>query len=208
MVEQEAPPPLPSMRSSVHTHHPETTEHLKALLYSNIPEDDIWDKSKGDAFTKGFALLQTGWFLIQTLARLMSGIGITHLEVTTLAYATLNGVVYWFWWNKPLDIQCPIVIDLDGRLIKDSGESREPVHSGVLEPPSPVYTPSGRSKDSQYRTNPVNSTPRFQARATLDQIPLRNRAFHAWRSVRRKSSQLMQGQSLKLSPVIATHFVI
>ncbi|KAJ3537528.1 hypothetical protein NMY22_g5561 [Coprinellus aureogranulatus] len=55
------PPPPPSTRSFVGIPHLESSEHVQALLNANIPESDIWDKSKGDAFAKAFALLQTGW---------------------------------------------------------------------------------------------------------------------------------------------------
>ena len=32
------------------------------------------------------------------------------MELTTAALAGLNSVMYVFWWNKPLDVRCPIVI--------------------------------------------------------------------------------------------------
>ena len=31
----------------------------------------------------------------------------THLEIITLAYATMNFVIYIFWWNKPLNVNRP-----------------------------------------------------------------------------------------------------
>jgi hypothetical protein len=32
----------------------------------------------------------------------------TKIEVVTLAFAALNFATYGLWWNKPLDVQCPI----------------------------------------------------------------------------------------------------
>ena len=73
-------------------------------------ETEIDDRSKGDALSKGFALLQITWFIIQLIARRVQGLTITELELTTAALAGLNSVMYVFWWNKPLDVRCPIVI--------------------------------------------------------------------------------------------------
>ena len=72
--------------------------------------EEIDDRSKGDALSKGIALLQITWFIIQLIARRFQGLTITELELTTAALAGLNSVMYVFWWNKPLDVRCPIVI--------------------------------------------------------------------------------------------------
>ncbi|KAF7370051.1 hypothetical protein MSAN_00635100 [Mycena sanguinolenta] len=75
-----------------------------------ISEEDIMDKSKGDALSKGVALLQGLWFTVQCLARVHQHLAVTQLEVATLAFAVLNIFVWLFWWNKPLDVQRPIVL--------------------------------------------------------------------------------------------------
>ncbi|KAG2017577.1 hypothetical protein CC2G_007078 [Coprinopsis cinerea AmutBmut pab1-1] len=70
------------------------------------------DRSKGDALAKGFVLLQTSWFVVECLARHVQRLSITEIELVTLAYAVLNSVLYFFWWDKPLDVQCPIIVPL------------------------------------------------------------------------------------------------
>lgn len=79
------------------------------LRFPNVTEEEINDRSKGDALSKGVALLQITWFIMQLLARARQGLVITELELTTAALAGLNSVMYLFWWSKPLDIQCPII---------------------------------------------------------------------------------------------------
>lgn len=79
------------------------------LRFPDVTEEEINDRSKGDALSKGVALLQITWFIIQLIARARQGLVITELELTTAALAGLNSVMYLFWWSKPLDIQCPIV---------------------------------------------------------------------------------------------------
>ncbi|KAF7370038.1 hypothetical protein MSAN_00633800 [Mycena sanguinolenta] len=76
----------------------------------DVNEEEIMDKSKGDALSKGIALLQGLWFTLQCLARAHQRLAITQLEVATLAFAVVNVFIWLLWWNKPLDVQWPIVV--------------------------------------------------------------------------------------------------
>ncbi|KIM21645.1 hypothetical protein M408DRAFT_80279 [Serendipita vermifera MAFF 305830] len=71
-------------------------------------EIELKDRGKSDSLTKGIALLQTLWFVIQCIARGTRQLPLTELEVVTLAYATLNLFIYLFWWDKPRNVECPI----------------------------------------------------------------------------------------------------
>ncbi|KAF7356036.1 hypothetical protein MVEN_00933300 [Mycena venus] len=71
---------------------------------------DIMDKSKGDALSKGVTLVQGLWFATQCLARLHQHLAITELEVATLAFAVVNILIWLLWWDKPLDVQEPMVV--------------------------------------------------------------------------------------------------
>ena len=73
--------------------------------FPRISKAEIEDKSKGDAISKGFAVLQTGWFVTQVIARGVQHLPITELELVTVAFATLNLVIYTLWWHKPLNVQ-------------------------------------------------------------------------------------------------------
>ncbi|KAF8217237.1 hypothetical protein K438DRAFT_1558839, partial [Mycena galopus ATCC 62051] len=70
----------------------------------DVDVDDIMDKSKGDALSKGIALAQGLWFITQCVARVHQGLAVTELEVTTLAFAVVNTFIWVLWWNKPLDV--------------------------------------------------------------------------------------------------------
>ena len=58
--------------------------------FPSTTEAEIDDRSKGDALSKGIALLQITWFIIQLIARRVQGLAITELELTTAALAGLN----------------------------------------------------------------------------------------------------------------------
>ncbi|KNZ71660.1 hypothetical protein J132_07826 [Termitomyces sp. J132] len=75
-----------------------------------ITEDELKDRSKGDWFSKSLLLLQVTWFILQILVRRVQHLAITELEIATLAFAILNFATYIFWWNKPFDVGCPIII--------------------------------------------------------------------------------------------------
>ncbi|KAJ7331309.1 hypothetical protein DFH08DRAFT_966333 [Mycena albidolilacea] len=76
----------------------------------NVNTEDMTEKSKGDALSKGVALAQGLWFTTQCLARVHQGLAVTKLEVATLGFAVVNIFIWALWWNKPLDVQQPIVI--------------------------------------------------------------------------------------------------
>lgn len=75
------------------------------IEFPTLTKEDIEDKSKSDALAKGLVILQTLWFIIQCIARHIQGLAITELEIVTLAFCSLNGAMYFFWWHKPLDVQ-------------------------------------------------------------------------------------------------------
>ncbi|KAG2357363.1 hypothetical protein BDR07DRAFT_1530285, partial [Suillus spraguei] len=72
-----------------------------------IMEADIEDRSKGDALSKGIAILQLAWFVLQLVARYAQNLPMTLLELDTLAVAALTSIAYGFWWKKPKDVGRP-----------------------------------------------------------------------------------------------------
>jgi hypothetical protein len=73
--------------------------------------EEIEDKSKADALGKGIVCIQALWFIIQCVARLASErYSISLLELNTLAHALCMLLIYWLWWNKPLNIEEPVII--------------------------------------------------------------------------------------------------
>ncbi|KAG1741718.1 hypothetical protein EDB19DRAFT_1850920 [Suillus lakei] len=75
-----------------------------------IAEADIEDRSKGDALSKGIAVLQLAWFFIQLIARYAQNLPMTLLEIDTSAVASLTSIAYSFWWKKPKDVGRPYAV--------------------------------------------------------------------------------------------------
>ena len=78
--------------------------------------------------SKAIAILQSIWFIVQCIARGVEGLALTELELITLALASLNGLTYYFWWDKPLGVMEPIrvyTVDLGPpRMVVDKDEFR------------------------------------------------------------------------------------
>ena len=78
--------------------HPLTPEKITTLVsdgyidFPDITEKEIRDKSKGDVLSKSLVILQTGWFIMQCIARAVEHLPVTELELVTVAFATLNFV--------------------------------------------------------------------------------------------------------------------
>jgi hypothetical protein len=95
-----------------------TAEHMESLLsegriiFPDIDEDEIQDRSKGDGLSKFLVIVQTSWFVAQCITRKTQGLITTELELATLAFAVLNGAMYFLWWKKPLNVATAVHVPL------------------------------------------------------------------------------------------------
>ncbi|KDR79433.1 hypothetical protein GALMADRAFT_1240123 [Galerina marginata CBS 339.88] len=104
-----------------------------------ISENEIRDRSKGDGLSKSLAIGQTLWFALQCIVRRVDGLYITELELATAAFAFLNGVIYFLWWDKPLAVQCSVPIQLLDNYIEQPNtkssrpkRKRSPIHLSAI----------------------------------------------------------------------------
>ncbi|KAL9594735.1 MAG: hypothetical protein Q9179_005262 [Wetmoreana sp. 5 TL-2023] len=77
-----------------------------------LSEEEIWDKSKANGLAKAIVCIQAAWFCTQCITRLGQGMPVSLLELNTFAHAICALLVYVLWWNKPLDVHEPTVIDV------------------------------------------------------------------------------------------------
>ena len=103
------------------------------IEFPTTTAEEIEDRSKSDGFSKTIALGQTLWFVAQcTISRRAQHLDLTLIELLTLSLAVLNGFMYFLWWNKPLDVRCPVRVYLRVPDVpNDSDESHVPIdHPG------------------------------------------------------------------------------
>ena len=82
------------------------------VAFPTITAREILDKSRGDFLSKSIAILQSIWFIVECITRGKEGLALTELELVTLALASLNGVMYFLWWDKPLGVKEPVKVYL------------------------------------------------------------------------------------------------
>ena len=98
-----------------------TLEMLEELVKDpgfeiQVTEDEITDRSKGDTVSKIIFIFQSSWFIVQCIGRCIQGLSLTQLELSTLALASLNGMTFILWWDKPLGAQTPVRVYLKRQL--------------------------------------------------------------------------------------------
>jgi len=76
-----------------------------------ITEAEIEDRSKEDVLSKGVAILQLVWFVVQIVARYAQNLGITPLEMDTLAVVAVACIAYGLWWKKPKEVHLPYIVN-------------------------------------------------------------------------------------------------
>ncbi|KAF8647494.1 hypothetical protein AX16_006699 [Volvariella volvacea WC 439] len=112
-------------------HELKTTSFVGGVGAPRIPEEDINDRNKRDYLSKALVIAQTTWFLVQCLARRIQGLGLTGLELVTLAYAVLNWLTYFLWWDKPHDVGRPMYFNVHGVLVPGPEEGNGEVGASV-----------------------------------------------------------------------------
>jgi hypothetical protein len=79
-----------------------------------VTGEDLRDRSKSDAFTKLFAIMQSMWLILQCIARFIEALPISELELTTIAYILCAVLMYGYWWDKPFGVEHVVVVQLRG----------------------------------------------------------------------------------------------
>jgi len=82
----------------------------------HLTADEIKDKSRSDGLSMAIFSFQSSWFVLQCLVRYSQGLGVTQLELTMAALASLNWITLLFWWKKPLGVRVPMRVYLPHRL--------------------------------------------------------------------------------------------
>lgn len=90
-----------------------------------ISKEELKSRSKSDGIVKLIALLQITWFGLQALFRAIQHLQVTALEIMTVAFFVLAVLIYAFYWNRPQDIEYPIIITLQNEDANQFKGSRE-----------------------------------------------------------------------------------
>ncbi|KAF7982744.1 hypothetical protein HWV62_26626 [Athelia sp. TMB] len=150
------------------TPHPlspeEVEEYVKAGALELPKKSDINDKSKGDAFSKAVASLQTAWFVLQSIARPIQGLPLTEIEVVTLAYTAIHVTMLIIWWSKPLSVKRPVRVrrrrGSNIRIFPEPGNSEPP---RFVDPLAKLLKTAMGAQDDDVDLSQVSQVPAFYA---------------------------------------------
>jgi hypothetical protein len=99
----------------------------------------IQDKSKGDIFVKGIALIQVLWLIIQVSTRAIRNLPVSQLEISVLAFSACAVFTYVLSWAKPQDVSVPIILERRDKgitwesLTALNSQHRHDVHAWMAE---------------------------------------------------------------------------
>jgi hypothetical protein len=77
----------------------------KPPLLPEIDEEVILDCSKADRVTKLLALMQAFYMVVQSISRVVKRLPISQLEVNTIGHVLCAFAIFFFWFDKPKDVQ-------------------------------------------------------------------------------------------------------
>lgn len=89
-----------------------------------ISTRDIQDKGKASVIAKVIIAGQVNWLVLQLIARIINGLPIALIELHVLIHILVAAMVYGFWWNKPMDVYEPIILDIPCSGTQGNSKSR------------------------------------------------------------------------------------
>ncbi|KAF1957490.1 hypothetical protein CC80DRAFT_560836 [Byssothecium circinans] len=93
--------------------------YRKIIDHPNLDDDDIDDRSKVDVLAKTLSLLQVIYSIVQLIGRAAQKIASTTLELFTLSIVLCAVITYAAWWQKPFDVQRPVVLQSRARTLRE-----------------------------------------------------------------------------------------
>ncbi|KUJ07719.1 uncharacterized protein LY89DRAFT_691455 [Mollisia scopiformis] len=125
---------------------PVDSHQLSFLVKNNyipmpqISSDDITAVDKADGFARLITLIQICWFSLQCIGRGIQHIGLSPLELTTIAFILCTLHDYFFWYYKPLDPLRPEILPMEISM-KEICEKEEARQTYIFTPLDFVSSP-------------------------------------------------------------------
>jgi hypothetical protein len=92
------------------------------LAWPETLDKEIEDRSKADWVVKSLALIQVLWFVVNLVGRWAQGLAITTVELYTMGIVICGIVIFFANWEKPFDINLPLVLQSPDTILSDDRE--------------------------------------------------------------------------------------
>ena len=84
-------------------------KHFPRII-TDITEEEILDRAASSSLSKALLVVQVAWFCTNCVSRLIQGLQLSLLEVSTVARAICALLTYILWWPKPINVAAPIIL--------------------------------------------------------------------------------------------------
>jgi len=109
-------------------------QHVDALRIKKV---EIDDKSKADVVAKCLTFFQSGRFIINIIARAVSGLRITPFELMSSAILFCSSITLCLWWHKPLNVTTPTILkakcNISTLLVQAGDAAKDPFRDTPLD---------------------------------------------------------------------------
>jgi hypothetical protein len=79
-------------------------------IITDITEESILDRAGSSDLSKVILIVQVGWFCTNCASRLIHGLPLSLLEVSTAAHAFCTLLTYFVWLSKPINVAAPTIM--------------------------------------------------------------------------------------------------
>jgi len=84
-------------------------KHFPYIL-TGITEEYILDQAASSSLSKALLIVQVAWFCANCASRLLQGLPLSLLEVSTAAHALCTLLTYFVCWSKPINVAAPTLM--------------------------------------------------------------------------------------------------
>ncbi|KFY36789.1 hypothetical protein V494_04972 [Pseudogymnoascus sp. VKM F-4513 (FW-928)] len=82
----------------------------KHVDYPAFTKEEIDDKSKTDSVARLLTIGQAAWFVAAFISRLVQGLAVTTLELTTVSFIIVFFATSYCWMHKPSEVSRPVIL--------------------------------------------------------------------------------------------------
>lgn len=97
-----------------------------------ITSAEVQDKSNASSLAKLLVFWQAFWMIVQVIGRTAHHLPVTLLELHTVLHAFCAVAMYFTWWAKPVDVECPTLVtgltNEQYRELRDGAETENPTN--------------------------------------------------------------------------------
>ncbi|KAF4992510.1 hypothetical protein FDECE_13699 [Fusarium decemcellulare] len=109
------------------------------IAYPETTLAELKDRDKSDGLARLVTVCQATWFVVNFIVRIVQGLFVTTMELTTVTFVVILFGTAWCWIDKPSDVTTTITVEtlprvtMDGIAFHGGPRASQPYHQTPLE---------------------------------------------------------------------------